>query len=356
MRTGQCRGDPALPASEHPDREDEECLRAGRHQGEHAPPRRPRFGPRRHQRGRACHRTHRLPPLRRGDPPDPGQRALDDQSGLQYLNARYYDPKLAMFIQPDWWEVTQPGVGTNRYSYSFNDPVNGKDPTGHIDNWATEDAPTASDSNGFTHTYDHATGGNVSVYDSRTDRNSPDYAAELEGRGDGYHDIGVHAPDYGIDFSSRRVNSGDYDRYPDLRRMELDAAKIAGSRGAAQVRSVVGAVAGTASLMVGAGELAVLARGVVAVRAGTSGIALATLSGTRTTAVSGRMIAKYERQLLDVGRASVIKSKRSLEKRLAEHLEKLEKYRAAGGYTSSVEKEISNWTAELEAIERVLNR
>ena len=31
--------------------------------------------------------------------------------------------KLGMFIQPDWWEVTQAGVGTNRYSYSFNDPV-----------------------------------------------------------------------------------------------------------------------------------------------------------------------------------------------------------------------------------------
>jgi hypothetical protein len=36
-----------------------------------------------------------------------------------------------MFIQPDWWEVMQEGVGTNRYSYSFNDPVNGKDPSGH---------------------------------------------------------------------------------------------------------------------------------------------------------------------------------------------------------------------------------
>ena len=47
-----------------------------------------------------------------------GER-YDDASGLQYLNARYYDPRLAMFIQPDWWEVTQPGVGTNRYSYSF---------------------------------------------------------------------------------------------------------------------------------------------------------------------------------------------------------------------------------------------
>ena len=49
-----------------------------------------------------------------------GER-FDDQSGLQYLNARYYDPKLAMFIQPDWWEVMKEGVGTNRYSYSFGD-------------------------------------------------------------------------------------------------------------------------------------------------------------------------------------------------------------------------------------------
>jgi RHS repeat-associated protein len=59
-----------------------------------------------------------------------GER-YDGDAGLQYLNARYYDPKLAMFIQPDWWEVTKAGVGTNRYSYSFDNPVNGKDPTGH---------------------------------------------------------------------------------------------------------------------------------------------------------------------------------------------------------------------------------
>ena len=48
-----------------------------------------------------------------------GQR-FDADAGLQYLNARYYDPKLGMFIQPDWWEVTQAGVGTNRYGYSFD--------------------------------------------------------------------------------------------------------------------------------------------------------------------------------------------------------------------------------------------
>ena len=36
-----------------------------------------------------------------------------------------------MFIQPDWFEVTEPGVGTNRYSYSANDPINKMDPGGN---------------------------------------------------------------------------------------------------------------------------------------------------------------------------------------------------------------------------------
>lgn len=61
-----------------------------------------------------------------------GER-YDSDAGLQYLNARYYDPKLAMFIQPDWWEVLQPGVGTNRFAYCHGDPVNCSDPTGHQD-------------------------------------------------------------------------------------------------------------------------------------------------------------------------------------------------------------------------------
>jgi len=59
-----------------------------------------------------------------------GER-YDADAGLQYLNARYYDPELGMFLQPDWFEVTKAGVGTNRYSYSFNDPVNGRDPNGN---------------------------------------------------------------------------------------------------------------------------------------------------------------------------------------------------------------------------------
>ncbi|MCU0829464.1 MAG: RHS repeat-associated core domain-containing protein, partial [Tabrizicola sp.] len=59
-----------------------------------------------------------------------GER-YDADAGLQYLNARYYDPELSLFLQPDWFEVTKAGVGTNRFSYSFNDPVNKFDPGGN---------------------------------------------------------------------------------------------------------------------------------------------------------------------------------------------------------------------------------
>ena len=59
-----------------------------------------------------------------------GER-YDSDAGLQYLNARYYDPELGIFVQPDWWEVDQYGVGTNRYAYSAGDPINRVDPYGN---------------------------------------------------------------------------------------------------------------------------------------------------------------------------------------------------------------------------------
>ncbi len=55
----------------------------------------------------------------------------DPETGLVYLNARYLDPKLGRFISPDDWDPTLEGVGTNRYAYADNDPVNKSDPNGH---------------------------------------------------------------------------------------------------------------------------------------------------------------------------------------------------------------------------------
>jgi RHS repeat-associated protein len=55
----------------------------------------------------------------------------DPETGLMYLNARYMDPVLGRFISPDDWDPTLEGVGTNRYAYAENDPVNKSDANGH---------------------------------------------------------------------------------------------------------------------------------------------------------------------------------------------------------------------------------
>ncbi|WP_179297780.1 RHS repeat domain-containing protein [Mesorhizobium carmichaelinearum] len=59
-----------------------------------------------------------------------GER-FDAETGLLYLNARYMDPVLGRFISPDDWDPILPGVGTNRYAYAQNDPVNKSDQNGH---------------------------------------------------------------------------------------------------------------------------------------------------------------------------------------------------------------------------------
>ncbi|TCQ16657.1 RHS repeat-associated protein [Rhizobium sp. PP-CC-3G-465] len=60
-----------------------------------------------------------------------GER-YDAETGLSFLNARYMDPKFGRFISPDDWDPTQEGVGTNRYAYAGNDPVNRSDTNGHV--------------------------------------------------------------------------------------------------------------------------------------------------------------------------------------------------------------------------------
>ncbi|MEW6743530.1 MAG: RHS repeat-associated core domain-containing protein [Planctomycetota bacterium] len=69
---------------------------------------------------------------------------------------------------------------------------------------------------------------------------------------------------------------------------------------------------------------------------------------------SQRQLDKSTHQLREHGRGALEKSRRSIEKNLAEYRQKLEDIRKAGGYTSSVETEIRNWESELEAIDQVL--
>ncbi|HEX7957374.1 MAG TPA: RHS repeat-associated core domain-containing protein, partial [Pyrinomonadaceae bacterium] len=60
---------------------------------------------------------------------------LDEESGLYYYNARYYDPRLGRFISPDVFTLGGPDVAPaslNQYAYAGNNPVLYTDPSGHI--------------------------------------------------------------------------------------------------------------------------------------------------------------------------------------------------------------------------------
>ena len=57
----------------------------------------------------------------------------DADTGLYYLNARYYNPQWRRFISPDDTGYLDPETpnGLNLYAYCNNDPVNYADPSGH---------------------------------------------------------------------------------------------------------------------------------------------------------------------------------------------------------------------------------
>ena len=57
----------------------------------------------------------------------------DTETGLYYLQTRYYDPEVGRFINADAYVSTGQGVlGNNMYLYCGNNPVNVFDPTGQF--------------------------------------------------------------------------------------------------------------------------------------------------------------------------------------------------------------------------------
>nr|WP_303740666.1 RHS repeat-associated core domain-containing protein [Lutispora saccharofermentans] len=57
----------------------------------------------------------------------------DEETGIYYLNARYYDPKIARFLTEDTYrgQIYDP-LSLNLYTYCYNEPIMYYDPSGHI--------------------------------------------------------------------------------------------------------------------------------------------------------------------------------------------------------------------------------
>lgn len=59
---------------------------------------------------------------------------VDSESGLYYLNARYYAPGIGKFLTKDTFKgVSTDPQSLNQYAYCGGDPVNHVDPTGHYE-------------------------------------------------------------------------------------------------------------------------------------------------------------------------------------------------------------------------------
>src|SRR5579872_3505357 len=54
----------------------------------------------------------------------------NDGTGLDYFNARYYDPKAAVFLSAD--TVQGNAQGMNPYAYVNGNPMTHSDPSGHM--------------------------------------------------------------------------------------------------------------------------------------------------------------------------------------------------------------------------------
>ena len=62
---------------------------------------------------------------------------FDSETGLYYLQTRYYDPEIGRFISPDSTKYLDPETlgGLNLYAYCNNNPVMYADPSGNIPRW-----------------------------------------------------------------------------------------------------------------------------------------------------------------------------------------------------------------------------
>ena len=81
-------------------------------------------------------------------------REFDEETGLYFNRARYYDPKTGRFLQrdPEAGRIAKTISVVNQYAYASNNPINFVDPTGRSDaNWNyTPGGPSGGSTGGIS--------------------------------------------------------------------------------------------------------------------------------------------------------------------------------------------------------------
>jgi RHS repeat-associated protein len=249
----------------------------------------------------------------------------DDDTGLIDLNARWYDPALARFTSADDWDpidveaAFQGGaigwlanaVGTNRYAYAGNDPLNKADPNGH-------EAGT-SDQRGYGYTYNSNKQITNGILYGLTDArfNASPYVATTNNSFESYSNGSGPSIGGGQEYASnpwlRAVVPG---------QVAFDSAVNSVMRGDWW------AAGGYASIMLGEQSLFVLTLGesglgTSSLRFGGSQIARATERGAFEEAATGGKHAGLLDNYRGRSAEEISKGIRSFEKQIAEHQEKI---------------------------------
>jgi hypothetical protein len=123
---------------------------------------------------------------------------------LATLFAAFASQASAMWIQADTYDPAQPGVGTNRYAYSNNDPVNKLDPNGN--SWLDRAWDSIAGEGSFNRTF----GDKGSAWSDRNFGNSVEK--------------GIVASRYDSEISDRGFSGTSYSGYADFKQKAIFSA------------------------------------------------------------------------------------------------------------------------------------
>ena len=248
----------------------------------------------------------------------------DDESGLDYFINRYYSSLQGRFTTVD---PENAGAGQsnpqswNGYAYALNSPVKYQDPDGLTVRICGADGQCT---------------------DSKTDLTDADfykYFRDAEGitlKGGNIYQNG------NLIGSFQRLSFDDLNDF---------ANGVIFGRG--QTAGLVQRLEPVQKVVTIGAAIDVGIIGGVTIGLSTAG---STAAESAVSQASRATVRAFERQFAQHGRVALEKSLMSFEKRLAEHLLKIEAARRAGGYTSSMEREIKIFQESISAIKEILGK